>query len=109
MRQLEGAGNDPGDVRLVLQDLRELAADVGRARLEPEDPVGDVVHHRDAAVGGDREHAVAQVPDQVAVEIFGRYGIGPPDSTAGAAGLGSRLTVLRARRAATEGLSVGTA
>ena len=50
-------------------------------RRESEDPVGDLVHDRDPAVPGHRDHAVAEVPDEVAVEAV-RDTAGPLPSAA---------------------------
>ena len=62
-----------GQFGLVLQNLTygwPMSVD---SRLEPENPVGDVVHDRDPAVPRNREDAVPQVPDEVPVEAVWRH------------------------------------
>ena len=79
VRQLERAGHDSGNVRLIPEDLDVRPADVRGLRIEPQRAVRDRIHHGDAAVLGDGQHAIAQIPDEVTVEAL-RDGISRPAS-----------------------------
>ena len=70
------------------------------ARLQAEHAVGDVVHHRDPAVAGDRDDAVAQVPDHVPVEA-----VRHDRRAVGGAPLGVAVFLARAGRAGLAAMS----
>ena len=72
VRQVERPGDDARHFRPALEHAREGPPDVGPARRESQNAVGDIVHDGDRAVDGDRQDTVAQAPDQVAVEVLGR-------------------------------------
>ena len=72
VRQIERPGDDARHFRLALEDARERPPDVGPSRRQSQNAVGDVVHDGDRAVDGHGQHAVAEAPDQVAVEVLGR-------------------------------------
>ena len=71
VRQLEGPGQDPRHVRHVAEDFGKRPADIRRPRRQAENPIRDLVHDRDIAVARDREDAVPEIPDEVAVEAVG--------------------------------------
>ena len=72
MHEVEGAADDARDFGLALEHRAVRPANVGRPLPQPEDAVGDVVHHRDGSVYGDGQNPVAEAPDHVAVELVGR-------------------------------------
>ena len=51
--------HDSADVWPIAQNRRKRGPDVGGFLGEPQDAVGDLVHHRDTAIAGNRQHAIS--------------------------------------------------
>ena len=63
--------HDPPDVGAILEHLRERPADIVGLRGESEDAIGHLVHDRNPAVARHRNHAIAKIPDEIAVKTVG--------------------------------------
>ena len=65
-------GNDPRNVGDFPQDVRVVSTDVIDRGLQPENPVGDLIHYGNAAVASNRQQPVLEIPDEVPVETLSR-------------------------------------